>query len=265
MTTTTFRSQFTAIVLAVGVLLSWACTGTEPIPVASVTINGAPSSLTVGQTTQLVAVASDAKGNDLGRPIEWSSSNLGVATVTANGLVTAVTPGSVGITAASGGRSTTAAITVLQPYPAIAGTYAYAALFDGLPQSTANGTGSLTITQPNRTQPNVTFSPNYNWVISSTRYAFTGSYGGTVNVQGGISFTMTGQGVNWSHTANAQTVNGSPGFVGRHTISDGTETLSGPWALQRVSGYSAMMVDRGVATEDDLAGFTKALSQMRRN
>ena len=84
------------------------------VPVATVTVSLAASSVTAGGTTQATATTRDANGNVLtGRAIAWSSSNTAVATVSAAGLVTAVTPGSANIVATSEGKSGQAAVTVL--------------------------------------------------------------------------------------------------------------------------------------------------------
>jgi uncharacterized protein YjdB len=81
--------------------------------VATVTVTPAPLSMSVGQTTQLAATLKDASGNVLnGRAVTWSSSNAGVATVSSSGLVTGVAAGPTTITAASEGKSGTAAVTI---------------------------------------------------------------------------------------------------------------------------------------------------------
>src|SRR6266699_5897680 len=93
-------------------------TGTSAIPVqsvsvASVTVSPASASRFVGQTVQLTATPKDSAGNPLtGQTIAWSSDNSTVASVSASGLVTAKAAGSATITAASGGKSGTSAITV---------------------------------------------------------------------------------------------------------------------------------------------------------
>ena len=81
--------------------------------VATVTVTPTPLSMSVGQTTQLTATLKDAAGNVLnGRTVTWSSSNPGVATVSAPGMVTAVAAGTTTITATSEGKSGTAAVTI---------------------------------------------------------------------------------------------------------------------------------------------------------
>ena len=83
------------------------------VPVASVNIEPAVSSLVVGQNTQLTAETRDASGNTItGRVVTWSTSASSVATVSSSGLVTANAPGSATITATSEGRSSTASVTV---------------------------------------------------------------------------------------------------------------------------------------------------------
>ncbi|HEX6024448.1 MAG TPA: Ig-like domain-containing protein [Solirubrobacter sp.] len=77
-----------------------------PAPVASVSLSAPATSLTVGQTTQITVVVRDASGNVLsGRVVSWQSSNTAAATVSANGIVTAVANGSATIKATSEGVS----------------------------------------------------------------------------------------------------------------------------------------------------------------
>lgn len=85
----------------------------KPVPVGSITIVPATPTLTVGQSVQLSAVTKDSSGGTLaGRTVSWTSSNVAVATVSATGLVAAIAPGTVTITAASEGKAATAALTV---------------------------------------------------------------------------------------------------------------------------------------------------------
>ncbi|MFN8574458.1 MAG: Ig-like domain-containing protein [Gemmatimonadaceae bacterium] len=73
-------------------------------PVASVDVSLGQPNLTVGQTTQATATLRDAQAHILtGRAVVWSSSNPSFATVDANGLVTALSPGSTNIVATSEG------------------------------------------------------------------------------------------------------------------------------------------------------------------
>jgi uncharacterized protein YjdB len=83
-----------------------------PAPVASVRLSAANHAMFIGDSVRLVAQTLDGVGNVLGRPVTWSTSNATVASVTSDGLVSAITPGGAIITASSEGRSTVASITV---------------------------------------------------------------------------------------------------------------------------------------------------------
>ena len=85
-----------------------------PVQAAVATVSVSLSStLPVKQTAQATATLRDASGNVLsGQTIAWTSSNTGVASVSASGLVTAVAAGSATIVATSGGKTGSAALTV---------------------------------------------------------------------------------------------------------------------------------------------------------
>jgi uncharacterized protein YjdB len=82
-------------------------------PVATVTIEGITgSTISVGTSAQLRAVARDAAGNALnGRALTWSTSNATVASVSANGLLSALAEGTTTITASVEGRTGTLTLT----------------------------------------------------------------------------------------------------------------------------------------------------------
>lgn len=86
---------------------------TVTAPVATVTVAPASATIAVGATTTLTATARDASGGTLtGRAITWSTSAANIATVSTSGVVTGVAAGTATITAASEGRTGTAAVTV---------------------------------------------------------------------------------------------------------------------------------------------------------
>ncbi|MYG17640.1 MAG: Ig-like domain-containing protein, partial [Gemmatimonadetes bacterium] len=91
-----------------------------PTPVAT-SLTVAPSSHTlasIGATVQLSATVRDQNNNPMtGQTVSWTSSNTAVATVSGNGLVTAVSNGTTQITARAGNASGTANITVAEPMP----------------------------------------------------------------------------------------------------------------------------------------------------
>lgn len=69
----------------------------------------------VGATVQLTATVQDQGGKPMtGQAVTWSSSATGVATVAADGKVTAVANGTASVTAAVGGVTAVAAVTVAQ-------------------------------------------------------------------------------------------------------------------------------------------------------
>ncbi|MFL5606534.1 MAG: beta strand repeat-containing protein, partial [Gemmatimonadaceae bacterium] len=83
------------------------------VPVVSVAVEPPSASVIAGQTTTLVATVRDANGAVVtDRPVTWTSSNTTVATVSATGVVTAVTPGGATITATSESKSGSATVTV---------------------------------------------------------------------------------------------------------------------------------------------------------
>ena len=84
----------------------------KPIPVASVEVHPASVSLVPSQTGQLTAVARDASGSIVpGQPV-WASTDQGVVSVNAAGMVTARTVGSATVTATVGERVGWAAVIV---------------------------------------------------------------------------------------------------------------------------------------------------------
>ena len=79
------------------------------IAVSGVTLSKSSETLEVGGSTNLTATVSPS--NATSKTVTWSSSNQAVATVN-GGTVTAVSPGSVTITATAGGKSGTCQVTV---------------------------------------------------------------------------------------------------------------------------------------------------------
>lgn len=87
-----------------------------PPPVATVGVSLTTSSIVPGSTSQATATLKDVSGQVLsGRSVAWSTSASSVATVDANGLITAVSIGSATVTATSEGKSGSASISVIPP------------------------------------------------------------------------------------------------------------------------------------------------------
>ena len=109
-------------------------------PVASVVMSPTSATVPVGGTVQLSATPLDASGNALtDRVVTWTSSAPTVAAVSPSGLVSGVAVGSATITATSGGKSASSAITVGVPVASVAVSPASATVSVG-------GTQQLTAT-----------------------------------------------------------------------------------------------------------------------
>ena len=88
------------------------------VPVASVQVTPGTVNLIVGGTQQMATTVRDSVGTAItGRVVNWTSSNTAVATISATGLVTAVTVGTATLTASVDGAIGTALLAV-GPLPA---------------------------------------------------------------------------------------------------------------------------------------------------
>lgn len=131
-----------------------------PPAVHSVTVTPPSASLSVGGTRQYSATARDAGGNVIpGRTFTWSTGSPVIASVSIDGLVTAVGPGSTSVTAVTDGKSGSASVSVIgkiayafADQPTAAGyTPDLAQQFNalGAPLTVARaGTGDYTVTIP---------------------------------------------------------------------------------------------------------------------
>ncbi|MDE6548875.1 MAG: leucine-rich repeat protein, partial [Muribaculaceae bacterium] len=82
-----------------------------PTPVESVTLSNTSLSLTEGETSTLTATVAPADATD--KTVTWTSSDASVATVSANGVVTALKAGTATITATTAnGKSASCSVTV---------------------------------------------------------------------------------------------------------------------------------------------------------
>lgn len=89
--------------------------------VARLTLNPTSGTLIVGSSGQIAVGVQDANGNTLlNRTVVWVSSKPAVASVSATGLVTGVSPGATTVTATSEGVSATASVSVVAASAAVA-------------------------------------------------------------------------------------------------------------------------------------------------
>lgn len=86
-------------------------------PIASITIFPSEIQVVFGRTQPFAAVAQDASGKQIsGVTFDWTSSNMGVATIDNNGLATAnYIQGTTSITASSGGVTSNPATLTVDP------------------------------------------------------------------------------------------------------------------------------------------------------
>lgn len=209
------------------------------VPVATVTVAPATALLRIGTTVQLTATTKDGSGNVLtGRSITWSSSAAGVATVSANGLVTAVAAGSATITATSEGKSGTSTITVtIVPVATVTVTPA---------SSNLSIAGTVVLTAVTKDSAgNVLTGRSVTWSSNATGVA-TVSVGGLVTAIGAGSATITATSEGKNGTAGI-TVAGTVTHSGRYVTTSGTSggdgTSARPWDLRTaLSGASGRIL-----------------------
>ena len=83
-------------------------------PVATITLSSSAQTLIPQDTARLSALLKDAAGHILtGRAVVWSASPAATGTVTASGVVTAIAPGTLTVTATSEGQVATMALAVV--------------------------------------------------------------------------------------------------------------------------------------------------------
>ena len=124
----------------------------------SVTLNQTAFSLAVNRTQSLRATVLPSSAND--KKVTWSTSDATVATVTANGQVKGIAPGTAVITcasAAAGEVSATATVTVYAPVTKL--SFLSRSYDVKINESISLG-GSYTVEPANATDPTVTFSSN---------------------------------------------------------------------------------------------------------
>ena len=91
-------------------------TAPAPAPIAFIGITPTAVVLQIGATRQMTAIIRDSSGNTLSGPaVKWESDNPSVATISATGMVKAVSAGYADILATSEGKTTGVGLTVATP------------------------------------------------------------------------------------------------------------------------------------------------------
>jgi uncharacterized protein YjdB len=161
----------------------------SPVAVTTVVVSPSSATLVVGETSAFEAQPRGPSGQPLsGREVTWVSNRTQVATVTAAGVVFAVSPGTATITASSEGRSGTASVTVVAPsIQRVEVTPAEATIGEG-------GSFRLTATVYD-SRGNVIPGQSVTWASSDTRIATVDDTGRVRGVrQGTVTITATAGG-----------------------------------------------------------------------
>jgi uncharacterized protein YjdB len=189
-----------------------------PVPVASVDVAPPLDTIIVGQAVQLTATPKDASGNALaGRTVTWDGSDDNVATVSSNGKVTALSPGTMTASATSEGKTGTSTIVVIAPPVAsiaLSPTTQSVVVGQTTPAFTAvtKDAGGHVLT--GRT---VTFGSD------NTAVATIDASGVATGVSAGTAqITATSEGI----TSNAATLTVNPPPVGSVTIDPPNQTIT---------------------------------------
>ncbi len=193
----------------------------SPLPVASVSVTPASTTVTVGGTVSLVAALKDANGNALaGRAVTWSSNNTSVASVSGSGLVTAAAAGSATITATSEGQSGSATVSATTvPVASVAVSPATASVLAGQ-------TVQLTAT-PKDANGTALSGRTVTWASSNVGVATVS--GGVVSgvAAGAVTITATSEGQSGAATVSVTSVP-----VASVTVSPATASVQAGQTVQ---------------------------------
>ncbi len=207
-----------------------------PVTVASVVITGpavAPTLKTLGRSVQFSASALATGGAAIpGATITWGSSNIGVATVSGSGLVTAVSNGTTQITATSDGHAS----------PAVTATVAQA-VGNVLVTSTVATPDTLFAATRTRQFTALARDSNNNTVAGAPAITWASSAGGVATVNAVGLVTAAGDG-SANIQATSGTVTGARAIrvlrlVATHTLTPPTSTISTVAGTTLVSGTAA--------------------------
>ena len=224
------------------------------VPVDTVVVSPATARVFVGGTAQLGATAQDSTGNPLsGRTITWTSSNGGVAGVNSSGLVTGVSAGTATITATSGGKSGSAAVTV------VAVPVASVSVSPGSASVAVGGSVPLTAT-PRDSAGKALSGRAVSWATSNAAVAAVSSSGVVTGVAAGsatITATSEGKSGTAAITVTAAPPPGSCANVCHYVDAAGNDANAGtsaaPWrTLQHAADVTSpgdtVIVNDGVYT-----------------
>ena|SRR5690349_4468013 len=189
-------------------------------PVASVVVSPNSATATIGSKTQLTAATYDGGQSVLtGRAVTWATSNAAVATVDANGLVTAKAGGTATITATSEGKSGACQLTVaLLPVATIT-------IAAGQTSIQQNGSTTLVATTKDA-NGNVLTGRQVTWQTSDESIVSLGSTSGSsVQVTGGLADKATITATSEGATSPPITITVSSGQVASVVVTLASSTI----------------------------------------
>ncbi len=187
-------------------------TKVDKVPVASVDVSAATSTISAQQTVQFTAVARAADNTVIpGVAFSWSSNAPGVATVSASGLVTGVAPGTATISAGASGSAGTTLGTLVVTVTTAAGVLSQVVAGVSEPQLiigqgtqatvTGRDAGGATVALGTRT---VTWTSSNSSIVTVTNSGVVAAIGvGTVTLSVSVSNGATPLTASTQVTANA--------------------------------------------------------------
>jgi uncharacterized protein YjdB len=187
--------------------------------IVSATVTLAQGSLQVRQTTQATAVLLDSRNRILNQPVAWSTSSTTVATVSASGLVTAISVGTADIIATRGGKSGSATLTVLAAAPVASVSVALAKSSLSVGQTT-----QATDTTRDSTN-NVLTGSVVTWSTGNANVASVNSTSGLVSAVGAGSTTITATSEGVTGTASLSVTTTTPVAVASVSVSPSSSSF----------------------------------------
>jgi len=156
--------------------------------VASIEVHLASSSIKVGEKTQASVILKDRRGGVIDRPVQWSSSDTTIATVSDSGLVRGVAPGSVNIVARNKTVTGSASLTVTASDPT---TVPVASVAVALASNTLNPGQTTQATATTRdANGNVLSGRAIAWSTNNSSVATVSSAGVVTAVAGGSALIV---------------------------------------------------------------------------
>ncbi|MCE8426347.1 MAG: Ig-like domain-containing protein, partial [Candidatus Methanoperedens sp.] len=174
----------TTVTASSGTVNGTASVTVTPLVLTTITVSPATATVAKGNTQAFTAAPKDQNGNSIAATITWASSNTTVGTISATGVLTAVSAGTTTVTASSGTVNGTASVTVTL-LPAAAVSFNAPAGSGGQNTPTTTSSSSVIV--------EVWLTPaysNYTVIINNTNAGnavLNGHYELTVNLICGIN------------------------------------------------------------------------------